>query len=352
MLRARRWTVGFALTWTSLFGVTLIGVSASPAAAGGYSVTHSVTFAEHAGQALVADVYVPEGNGPFPGVVVVHGGVFVKGDKSQFADASQELASNGYVAFDINYRLAPRFPFPAGLNDAQAAVVYLRAHAATYHVDPGRVGALGGSAGGNLVGMLATIGQGCPTGSRIVAGVAWSGVFDLTSAIGNHVIRDYIGPTASTAQVQAASPLFQVDPSDAPLLIANGTNEGMPVSQAKSMADAYERAGIQHELLIRPEQKHSEHLGALIYPETIAFLDKYLKAYRGDCKDGTPTPTDSPTTSTSPSATGTHPSGGGGGATDSSVPIVPIVAIAGMAALVGGLIMWLVYRARTSVYRR
>jgi acetyl esterase/lipase len=349
-IRARLRRLGITLTWTSSIVVTFVSM-ASPAAAGGYTVTHGATFGRPAGQTLVADVYVPDGAGPFPGVVVIHGGVFVKGDKSQFAAASQELASNGYVAFDINYRLAPRFPFPASVNDAQAAVVYLRAHAATYHVDPGRVGALGGSAGGNLVGMLATLGEGCPTGSRIVAGVTWSGVFDLTSAIGSHVIKDYVGASASTAQIQAASPVYQVDPTDAPLMIANGTNEGIPVSQAQAMADAYQKAAIPHELLIRPEQKHSEHLGALIYPQTIAFLDTHLKDYKGNCKDPTPTPTGSPSTGPSPSGGGSQASGGSHG-TGSTFPIVPIVAIAGIAALLGALISWLVYRARTAVYRR
>ncbi len=338
----------------SAIGLTglIVVAGAPPAQAGGYTVQHGVQYGSAGGVNLLADVYIPDGSGPFPGLVVIHGGVFVKGDKSQLTPASEVMAQNGYVAFNINYRLAPRFPFPAGLNDAEAAVTYLRANAARFKVDPNRVGALGGSAGANFAAMLGTLGEGCPTGFRVVAVVAWSGPFDL-KAFGTHVLGNYLGSSASTLLAESASPYYQVDPTDAPIFIANGTNEAIPVTQAKEMNTAYAKAGIPHQLLISPQQAHSEHLGAFIYPQTITFLDTYLKAHKGSCGPTTPPPT---TSSPPPSPTGgsTGPQAGGSGSGNGSGGSTGLLlALGAVGALaVGGVASWLVHRSRTAVYRR
>src|SRR5262249_59697942 len=93
-----------------------------------------------------------------------------------FAESSNQLAQGGLVAFSVNYRLAPAHPFPAAVEDVEAAVAWVRKHAKDYGVDPKRIGALGGSAGAHLVGMLATDGGGSlKTGHRVAAGGALAG---------------------------------------------------------------------------------------------------------------------------------------------------------------------------------
>src|SRR5262249_43170824 len=94
---------------------------------------------------------------PRPGIVVIHGGRWIEGDKSSFASRKygvpgniEDFAALGFVAATINYRLADEAPFPAALEDCKNAVRWMRAHARDYNLDPDRIGALGNSAGGHL----------------------------------------------------------------------------------------------------------------------------------------------------------------------------------------------------------
>src|SRR5579884_1001510 len=137
------------------------------------TVTRNVVYATPDGVSLALDVYAPAG-GPYPGVVVIHGGGWSSGDKGQWVAEGTNLARAGFVAFVINYRLAPpggHWHFPAAADDVRAAVRWVRAHALASHADPARIGALGGSAGGNLALLLATTGQ--EGGDRVEGAVSW-----------------------------------------------------------------------------------------------------------------------------------------------------------------------------------
>jgi acetyl esterase/lipase len=94
--------------------------------------------------------------------MVIYGGGWVLGNKALSAPLARQLAQQGFVAFAMNYRLAPLHPFPAAVDDVQASVAWVRDHAFDFGLDPARVGAIGGSAGGHLSAMLATLGEGPP----------------------------------------------------------------------------------------------------------------------------------------------------------------------------------------------
>src|SRR5581483_5656213 len=103
---------------------------------------------------------------PRPGIVVIHGGGWLEGDKSSFASRKhgvpgniEDFAALGFVAVTINYRLADEAPFPAALEDCQCAVRWLRAHAKDYDLDADHIGAYGNSAGGHLALLLAMSGK-------------------------------------------------------------------------------------------------------------------------------------------------------------------------------------------------
>src|SRR5947209_5439996 len=83
---------------------------------------------------------------PMPAIVEIHGGAFMEG----WPDATRNrlLAEHGFFTVSIDYRHSGEAPFPAQIHDAKAAVRWLRAHAAEYHIDPDRIGVWGGSAGG------------------------------------------------------------------------------------------------------------------------------------------------------------------------------------------------------------
>ena len=109
---------------------------------------------------LLLDVFRPPAAAARPAVVLVHGGGMSTGFRADMADPARQLARAGYIAFAVDYRLVDaasgRHRWPAQLDDVQQAVRWVRANAARYGVDPGRVGAYGWSAGGQLAALLGT----------------------------------------------------------------------------------------------------------------------------------------------------------------------------------------------------
>lgn len=264
------------------------------------SVMENVSFSD--AHDLRMDVYMPSGEGPFPGVMVIHGGGWFRGDKSLFAEEAQYLAERGLVAFAISYRLAPENPFPAALEDVQTSVEFVREHSEEFNLDPDRVAALGGSAGGHLAAMLATVGEGARNeGSRVAAAVSWSGPMDLEDTfqlsrnpqkvaerMSDFLDCDLVNLLEECQDVlQEASPITHVDPTDAPLFLTNAEREPIPLQQAVSMAEALEGAGVEHRLVEISEQHcHSrscENLrpsalgGATVIEASAQWLEQWLQ---------------------------------------------------------------------------
>jgi acetyl esterase len=259
----------------------------SGAAQGGVTVKNDVTYRTVDGEQLGLDVYQPAKKGKNrPAVVVVHGGGWTQGDRALFAQQSNQLAERGFVAFSINYRLAPAHTYPAAVEDVEAAVEWVRKHAKEYGVDAKRIGTLGGSAGGHLVGMLATDGEGSlETGHRVAAAVSWSGPMDFVSLApaaatnAGSSFRTFLGcpPDACPDTYAAASPVTHVDKTDSPMLIVNSTMELVPQSQADAMKAALDKAGVANQAIILPGRAHSRAYSDQVWDETVTFLENYLK---------------------------------------------------------------------------
>ncbi len=150
-----------------------------------------MVYATYGQRKLLLDLFTPQhGTESKPAIVVVHGGGWLNGDKSKFRSLSIELAKRGYLVAAIEYRLGGEAPFPAGIHDCNAAVRYLRANAVTFGIDPAKIGAVGGSAGGHLVGLMATGWEnkelqgdgGYPDqSSRLQAAVVMAGPMEMTT---------------------------------------------------------------------------------------------------------------------------------------------------------------------------
>lgn len=277
-----------------VMGVTVLAGTAMPAAAqetGEITVEADVVFRTVDGEQLGADVYLPAGEGDDrPAVLVVHGGGWVAGDKSWFADQATQLAAAGYVAVSVNYRLAPAHPYPAAVDDVEAAVKWLRKRkqVKAYGIDPDRIGALGGSAGGHLVGMLSALGDGSlEKGARVSAVVEWSGPMDLTPVAAafdagtppDDLVAAFLGCTQGDCPAERAaeaSPVTHVDDTDSPILLVNSDAELVPLALVQPMVDALEDAGVDHELLVLPGNRHSRQFSADVMDDTIAFFDEHL----------------------------------------------------------------------------
>ena len=169
--------------------------------------------------------------GPLPAILCIHGGGFRAGTRDSYDKLCITLAQHGYVAVTITYRLAPKFPFPAAVYDSKAAVRWLRANAAKYHIDPTRIGTTGGSAGGHLaqfLGVTAGIqqfeGEGnLDQSSAVTCVVNFFGPSDLTKSYGKsvdaaEVLPLFFGGNLDTKRREhiLASPIYWVTPLAAP----------------------------------------------------------------------------------------------------------------------------------------
>lgn len=115
-----------------------------------------LTYAQYGTRKMLADIFVPQGEGPHPAAIILHGGGWHSSDKMKFRAMGLELAKRGYVTMAVAYRLSGEAKFPANIHDCHAAVRFLRANAKAYHADPDHIGVVGGSAGAHLAGLLAT----------------------------------------------------------------------------------------------------------------------------------------------------------------------------------------------------
>ena len=116
-----------------------------------------VEYGKPGGHALLLDLHVPDGPGPFPAAILVHGGGFDGGSRAtNMSPTFQPLADAGFAWFSIDYRMAPEFRFPQAREDVDAAIKWVKANARTYKVDPAKIVLAGESAGGFLVNYAAT----------------------------------------------------------------------------------------------------------------------------------------------------------------------------------------------------
>ncbi|TFB75465.1 alpha/beta hydrolase [Cryobacterium glaciale] len=216
-----------------------------------------------------------------PAVISVHGGSWARGDKgnSDWRMVCQSLASEGFVAFSVNYRLVPDAVFPAAIDDLQLAVEWMRdpGNAERYGIDPNHIGAFGGSAGGNLVALLGTSGRSALTTDARVAAVAeLSGPVDLratglVNAVDGltRITQAYLGceDINRCAPSVDASASSRLDRCDRPFFIGTSSNEFISANQSIEFAAQLDRLGIRSELVVVPGELHS-----------IGILDEEMRA--------------------------------------------------------------------------
>jgi acetyl esterase len=277
-MTGRLW-ISAAAAVATLLATTAFALPAG--SADGVRITRDITYRTVDGERIALDVYQPAKKGKDrPAVVLIHGGGWRAGDKQGLAEQANQLAERGFVAFSVNYRLAPDHPYPAAADDVEAAVKWVRKHAKDYGVDPERVGALGSSAGAHLAGLLATVGSGSlDKGHRIAAAVSWSGPMDLESIAVAPMVQSFVGCGADTCpeKYADASPTTHVDKTDAPMLLVNSTRELVPQAQADGMKAALDGAGVANEVIILPGTAHARGFADRVWDQTVAFLENYLK---------------------------------------------------------------------------
>lgn len=282
-------------------------LAASAPVAADSRVERNVIYGMYSGGPLLMDVYHPgAGNG--------HGIIFIAGSgwhapmgydarplkASNFVKLyGQPLVEAGYAVFAINHRAAPRFRYPAAVEDAQRAVRFVRHNAERFRIWADRIGGVGGSSGAHLVSLLGVLdGAGAPEepdpvnreSARLQCVVAraapsdlmamqsgWGGV-SATSFMGMRLPRNAGKRSPEYKAYWEASPVNHVSGDDAPLLLIHGdADETVPFEQSKSMERAMKRAGAPVKLLRIPGGGHGVTFqGAKDPPDYIGEMVRWL----------------------------------------------------------------------------
>jgi len=230
-----------------------------------------VTYATHDGVALLGDFYAPEGSGPVPALIAVHGGGWQQGTRDSYRHWGPYLANAGYALFSVDYRLCkPNQPtYPQAVHDIRAAVQFLRGSAKDLNIDAKRVGLIGDSAGAHLAALVALAGD-APlfaeayrddpfhtVSTRVKAVIGFYGVYDmaeqwqhdLVARPRDQITEKFLGPAPidNRRLYFDASPMSYVtrDNNQTAFLITYGTEDDVvdAASQSAAFVTALKQAG-------------------------------------------------------------------------------------------------------------
>lgn len=236
-------------------------------------------------QKLLADIYMPSGVGPFPSVLLIHGGAWKRGDRAQVKSLAARIAARGYLVVNTTYRLVPNYIFPAQLQDVQQAAAWMRTQGPAYGIDPKRMASYGYSAGGHLAALVAAVADDPVLGfanTQMKAVVAGGTPSDLTLYEGGYLVPNFMGGEKSEklSTYQAASPARYVQPGHPPVFQYHATLDNyVPFEQATRYKAKLDAAAVPNELFVI---KGHGHISAFFadgeaVEASLAFLDRYLR---------------------------------------------------------------------------
>jgi acetyl esterase/lipase len=260
------------------------------------AIREGVAFGRGGGEPLACDIYTPpDAQSGAPGVLLVHGGGWRRGERAQMRTFGIQLALQGFVCVSSSYRLVPASPWPAQIHDVNAALRFMRAEASALGIDPEKLASVGASAGAHLVLLAAGTTNraefqgdgGHPNVSTAVA--ATVGIFaptvlaprgqKLSGAVpGSAVLEDNDGEEAA----RLASPLTHVSAAYPPTLLLHGTSDRIvPPSASMRMYEALVDAKVPVELHMVAEQPHGYVVQRDFHRLSCTLIGLFLKRYLG-----------------------------------------------------------------------
>jgi acetyl esterase/lipase len=283
--------------------------SVAPAAA---TVERNVVYGMVSGAALLLDVHRPaQPNGR--GIIFISGSGWQASTEygatplkeQQIGQWGPPLLAAGYTVFAINHRAAPRFHYPAAIDDVQRAIRFVRFHAGDYGIDPAHLGGVGGSSGGHLVGLAAMLASpGDPAdadpvnreSAALQAVVLRAPLLDLRAidtVEGIAYVTSFMeappSQASAAAAYAAASPITHVSDKSPPTLLIHGDADTLvPLRQSTSMEALLGKSGVPVKLLIIHGGVHGADFGSPVmrpewpdyYGTMVDWLDRYLQTER------------------------------------------------------------------------
>ncbi|QIF02247.1 alpha/beta hydrolase [Roseimicrobium sp. ORNL1] len=258
-----------------------------------------ITYGKTPEQELKLDIYRPKvGGDKMPACVLVHGGGWMKGDKEKFRPLAISLAEKGYVVANIEYRLGDVAKYPAAVQDCNLAVRFVRANASRFGIDPNRIGAWGGSAGGHLVGLMAAApahekyltgtGDLRDVSAAVQASCIMAGPTDLTMETFVEALRrakeksnsfQWLGRLYDDAPdlYREASPITHFSKSTGPVLFLTGDLDN-PERDAPGMAKLKE-LGVPTNQVIVKDAKHGCWMQKPWHEQCVDAVDAWFKEH-------------------------------------------------------------------------
>jgi acetyl esterase/lipase len=242
----------------------------------------NIEFARVGGKRLKLDVTIPSAPVPAgrtlrPALMQIHGGAWVLGDKrEQGLPLLNHMAAQGWVGFNVNYRLSPGVALPEHLHDLKRGLVWIKEHAEEYGIDPDFICVTGGSAGGHLTALMGLT----PNDPRyqpgfedadttVAAAVPFYGIYDFTDAgafgADPEVFRRFLEPIVMQAfleeepeRFREVSPLHRVRADAPPFFVVHGDRDTLaPVEDARAFVEALR--ALSHEPVLYAEMRGAQH---------------------------------------------------------------------------------------------
>lgn len=258
---------------------------------------YGVSYKRIGDRALTLDIFSPKNsaNKKYPGIILIHGGGWSSGEKSQMHTLGKDLADRGYICYAVSYRLTPEAPYPAAVLDIKDAISWLKQSGTQANLDTSKIVALGTSAGGQLAALLGTTNRkttfaqqrvGEPSVSTVQAVVNIDGILAFhhpESAEGKSASAWLLGNyTESPSNWNEASALSHVSPNSAPILFLNSSNPRFHAGR-DDMIKKFDRYGVYSEVHEFADSPHPFWFFEPWYTPMVrkieAFLNRVLTTY-------------------------------------------------------------------------
>ena len=229
-------------------------------------IDRAIVFANPDGVSLQLNLYRPVQIGKYPAIITLYGGAWQRGNAGSNEEFSRYMAAQGYCVVAIDYRHAPKYRFPAQLDDVQAALSYIKTHAGDWEIDLDRIALMGRSAGAHLAMLTAYDSSVLP----VRAAVNYYGPNDLIRGYNDPpfpdainvraVLRAFLGGTPDELNdlYRQASPINYIKPNLPPsLLVYPGRDHIVQVKFGRSLYQRLRATGDRAILLEIPWAEHA-----------------------------------------------------------------------------------------------